>query len=320
MHEPQTWRELLDQYSKTPTERRKIARTVGVSTNTLQRWVSGESTPRRQNLLRLPTALPHERSRLLEFLEQGEGLVIPPEKLAADSEQVDELSIPAEFYKRMLYEKVHTSNQKPFWSLGTLIVQQMISQLDPQGQGIAVSVARCMPSSCGKQVHSLCEIIGQGTPPWTYHLERRAVLLGAESLVGYAVSVGHLQVNHDLQDPTSMIAGYADDWERSAVAAPIMLDAKVAGCLLVSSTRPYAFEPAQLTLIERYADVFTLAFEPHEFLRVGTNPAWFSASCCCPTLISCLLSATGKSVDTQRGGKSPAAQSAGRRTLCMETV
>jgi citrate lyase synthetase len=44
-----------------------------------------------------------------------------------------------------------------------------------------------------------------------------------------------------------------------------MLEGNVAGCVLVSSTQPNYFLQSQQTLIQSYADLIALAFEPDEF-------------------------------------------------------
>ena len=41
-----------------PSERQRVAETLGVTPYTVTRWVSGESEPRMQNLKRLPEVFP----------------------------------------------------------------------------------------------------------------------------------------------------------------------------------------------------------------------------------------------------------------------
>ncbi len=98
-------------------------------------------------------------------------------------------------------------------------------------------------------------------------MESGLILLGAESLAGYAVSSVHLVQNQNLRDRQSRDPGYPGRWEESAVAAPIMFAGGVAGCLLVSSTRPEYFVPTRCTLVESYAELVALAFDRQEFYK-----------------------------------------------------
>jgi len=90
----------------------------------------------------------------------------------------------------------------------------------------------------------------------------QAILLGAESLAGRAISSGHLMVNQNLRDEHSIAPGYRGPWEESAAAIPIMSKGKVGGSLLVSSTQPDYFLPTRCQLIESYAELLALIFTP----------------------------------------------------------
>jgi len=124
------------------------------------------------------------------------------------------------------------------------------------------------PCTSRKKVLSLHEKVGRGTPPWTRELEYQAIFLGAESLAGHVITSGHLEVNQNLQDKNSLSAGYRGPWEVSAAAVPIMSMGKVAGSLLISSTRPDYFLPTRCKLIEQYAELIALAFAPEDFYEL----------------------------------------------------
>ena len=208
-------------------------------------------------------ALPQHRKALLDqLIDEFGGHIAETE----DSSIEDLLfKIPSEFYIRVLRTRATIPQVLRFSSLCDLILQQALEQLDPNRIGIAVTVVRCMPPSTDKKIRSLRESVGRGTPPWDSNLDQQAILLGAESLAGNAVSLGRLVVNQDLSEEHSLSPGYHGQWEESAAAAPIMLEGNVAGCLLVSSTQPGYFVPSRQTLIESYADLIALAFEPDEF-------------------------------------------------------
>jgi hypothetical protein len=263
MQEATTWRELLGRIIQDPLERRRLANELGVNPVTLTRWVNNESSPRSQSIQRLLNALPEHRKALLDLLlDEFGGFIAEPEGSSAE----DLLNkIPSEFYIRVLRTLATIPNVLRFSSLCDLILQQALEQLDPNRVGIAVTVVRCMPPSAEKKIRSLRESVGRGTPPWNSNLDQQAILLGAESLAGNAVSLGRLAVNQDLSEEQSLSPGYHGQWEESAAAAPIMLEGKVSGCLLVSSSQTNYFPQSRQTLVESYADLIALAFEDADF-------------------------------------------------------
>jgi hypothetical protein len=138
-----------------------------------------------------------------------------------------------------------------------------LKQLDPQRLGMAISLVRGGPLHQGGMIHSLRELSGRGTLPWE---DRQTMLafLGAESLAGSAITSNHLQVNQRLGE-NNTAPGYPDRWEVSAAAAPIMRAGKTAGCLLVSSTQLDYFTAARCMLVEKFAEMLSLAFAPGDY-------------------------------------------------------
>jgi hypothetical protein len=275
MQNPQTWRELLGTCITDPSERQRIADFLGVAPITLTRWVSGESNPRLPNLRKLLVALPDHRERLLVLIqEEHPGFSTAIQDEVAPGELT---AIPSEFYDRVLYTLTNTSKEVLFRLLTDMVLQQALKHLDPDRLGMAAIVARCMPPSHENKVRSLRESLGRGSPPWRDNLEQQAILLGAESLTGYAVTSLHLVVNQNLRDERMQSAGYRGPWEESAAATPIKRCGGVAGCLLVSSTQPDYFVPARCMLIDQYAALLALAFacedfyEP-DFIELGLVP------------------------------------------------
>ena len=277
MHEPQTWRELLGQSINDSPERQRIANELGVNPVTLTRWIKGEGNPRPQHLGRLLDALPMRRELLLTLIkEEFEDFTIAGGDYSLASESA---AIPIEFYARVIHTRATLSKELHFWSLCDLILRQALQQLDPHRLGMAIIVVRCMPPSHGQKVRSLREVIGCGTPPWERSLEQDLILLGAESLAGYAVSLGHLIVNQKLREESSWAPGYPVKWEESAAAAPILFAGGIAGSLLVSSTQCDYFLPSRCALIESYAELIALAFEQEEFyeeqqIALGAVPSY----------------------------------------------
>lgn len=265
MQEQPTWRDVLGSVIQDPQERRRIANELGINPITLTRWVNKEANPRPQSLQRLLKALPQHRKVLFELMvkEFGEFASEAEDSLTEDLQQ----KIPSEFYIRVLRTLATIPKVLRFSSLCDLILQQALEQLDPQRLGLAIIVVRCMLPSREGKIRSLRESVGRGTQPWEGKLDQMAILLGAESLAGHAVTLGHPVANQNLSESKSLSPGYHGIWEESAAAAPIMFEGTVAGCLLVSSTQPNYFLPSRQALVESYADLVALAFEPEEFFE-----------------------------------------------------
>ena len=91
------------------------------------------------------------------------------------------------------------------------------------------------------------------------------MLLGAESLAGYAAIYTRTVALPDLFASDSTLPVSLGKWERSAVTAPIMCESKVAGSLIVSSVLVGYFSSEQILLVQDYADLLALAFESADF-------------------------------------------------------
>ncbi len=265
MQVPHTWREFLEELIQNSQERQRLANELGVNPLTLTRWMNNESKPRPHNLRRLLAVVPQHRDALLQLLAQEF-----PEfsSSAKDEETADQaLEIPSEFYVRVLTTYATTHKHQLFWSIGNLVLQQALGQLDPNHLGMALTIAQCMPPSQSNRVRSLRERMGRGTSPWPFYLDEEAVFLGAESLAGYAVSQCRPVIIQDASEQ-GVYPAHWTAWEQSAAALPIMRLNTSAGCLLASSTQPGYFLPARQRLVQNYAILLALAFTPEEFYEL----------------------------------------------------
>ncbi|HLI09644.1 MAG TPA: hypothetical protein VKV40_23985 [Ktedonobacteraceae bacterium] len=262
MQQAKTWRELLNYILSDSRERQRLAEDLGIRLITLNRWISGETKPRPQNMQHLLNALPQYRDQFLDLLRFERGF---EDLTSFEDESAKE--IPSAFYLRVLNARASSVESLRFWSVGNLILQQAISQLDPDRLGMSVVVVRCMPPQPGNtKVRSLRESIGVGTPPWPNDLEQQALFLGAESLAGYAVSLCHPAANQDVASDNTFVPTTPGEYEKSALAHPILYAGRVAGCLLVSSVEVnYFLSQTRATLVQHYADLLALAFEPQDF-------------------------------------------------------
>jgi hypothetical protein len=261
MQKPGTWQELLSHIIEDPHERERVAALVKVSPVTLTRWVKQESKPRAQNVRNLLLALPQYRDVFLSLLTEEEDGLSP--EFLGQATPTDNSVISSDFYGRLLHTYTQTSENLLYPLIAEQIVELALKQLDPQRLGMAISLVRGGPLHQGGMIHSLRELSGRGTLPWE---DRQTMLafLGAESLAGSAITSNHLQVNQRLGE-NNTAPGYPDRWEVSAAAAPIMRAGKTAGCLLVSSTQLDYFTAARCMLVEKFAEMLSLAFAPGDY-------------------------------------------------------
>jgi hypothetical protein len=265
--ESETWRGLLKSIISDPHEKSRLAELLGVREITLTRWINQESDPRPQNLRNLLNALPEHRERFLDLIREEEGFEEFSNAIVDNALQ----EIPTQFYARIFAARASTTANMRFWSISNLILQQAIGQLDPDRQGMAIDVVRCMqPSESDSKIHSLRESVGIGTPPWSGNLEQYAMFLGAESLCGFVVTVCRPAANQNVDDPQNLVPAHKAEYEKSAAVHPILFAGRIAGCLLVSSTQHnYFLSLARLALVEEYANLLALAFEPEDFYEPG---------------------------------------------------
>ncbi len=261
----QTWRKYLGMIISNPREKQRIADELGVQPITLSRWVSGESDPRSQNLRHLLDVLPQQRDDLLGLIRSEEGFEEFSDAVKDDSSH----DIPPDFYMRVLAARAATTANMRFWSISQIILQQAISQLDPDQQGLAIWVVRCMPKSGSyNKVRSLRESVGIGTSPWGGNLEQRAMFLGAESLAGNVVTLCRPAVIENLDEENILFPASRVDYEKSCAIFPILFAGRIAGVLLVSSAQYNHFlSQSRVALVQAYADLVSLAFEPEAFFN-----------------------------------------------------
>lgn len=186
--------------------------------------------------------------------QEGDGWM-PNEDLA---------QISTEFYLQILSDRGTLIEIIRKRELLTRIIKQALIQLDPHELGMAITLAQCMPPGKQGKIRSLRERMGQGTFPWNTDLENLSIFLASESLAGY---VAQNQLASSIEDLTkeTLLPAYQTEDEMSAAAAPIMLEGKIAGCLLASSTEIGHFTQQRLTLLALFSDLVSLALDPGEF-------------------------------------------------------
>jgi hypothetical protein len=258
--EPATWQELLGQLTTNYQMRARLAAAVHVKPITLQRWSEGGTKPRIENIRLLVKNVPKEtyphfmRLLVADF----------PELLQDElSEERSLQGIPAEFYARALSNLALTPISMYRQSMQDLILQQALQHLDPDQQGLSITLALCVPPRFGRKVRSLREVGGLATPPWPRDLAGRPMFLGSESLAGHAVTHAHSYVINS-RDENNLFAVQWTEYEESAAVFPILFRARIVGGLIVSSARKHFFTTPRVAVIEDYAHLAACIFEPEE--------------------------------------------------------
>lgn len=263
-HEPSTWQEFLGQLIDNTQERERIAEAAHVRTITLQRWASGSSRPRDENMRTLLRVLPSENQVAFAQLVAVDFPGLLQENSLLDQAQQE---VPAEFYARVLSALALTPAPMCRQTVQDLIFRQILEQFDPDRRGMSVSLVCCVPSRHGGKVRSLREVGGMGTPPWKPDLAQKTMFLGAESLVGHVIGTARPDFINSKHEITFLPANWTS-FEESVAAFPLCRMANVAGGLLVSSKQEQFFTPARVSLLERYAHLTALIFEPAEFYKL----------------------------------------------------
>ena len=268
-----TWQEFLGQVIKNPQERQRLARAAQVKQITLRRWVKGESHPREENVHRLVRALsPDVSSHFLPLIAKE----FPSLKRENIEGQSVISEIASELYSQALETYAKTPHALARQQLQDLILGQAIQQLDPDKLGMSVTLVCCIPPRPGEKVRSLRQIGGVATPPWEKDQESRTIFLGAESVAGSAV-INYRTTGIESRDSVTFAPAHWTRFENSAIASPILRQARIAGALLASSSQPFFFKQAHRDLLELYAHLAVLIFDPSEFydlseIRLGIMP------------------------------------------------
>lgn len=262
MSEPQTWRTVLGTIIENVQERRRIAALLGISPITLTRWATSESNPRAHNLQQLLSELPEHAPTLLQLIQEE----FPEFARQSSEEEEEPQAYPySQFYANVLQAVVSTAPLLRFWTICNLILQQSLQQLDPYHLGMVITIIDCTPPEPKNKVRSLRIHLGLGTKPWDRNWGHWPHLLGIETLSGYVVATGHAVTIQDSKKDHMHYPTLPVEKLNSAYATPIRHIDGIAGCLCICSTQQRYFTQSRQNLIQNYANLLTLAFDPEQF-------------------------------------------------------
>lgn len=275
MTEPQTWRELLGTIIENVQERQRIASQLGVNSITLTRWANNEAHPRSRNLQLLLQAIPEQHmSRFTELLRKEYNNLHEVQAV----KEVEAGKIPSRFYTSILQAYTKTAPNLRFWSIGKLVIQQVLQQLDPYRTGFIASIIGCNTPPNGEKVRSLRIRLGQGTGIWQGTWDRVPYFIGIETLSGYVVSSRHPTTIQDIHAQQTYYPMFRQESSRSLSVIPIQKAEGIAGCLYLCSTQANYFQPHRVELLQDYAELLSLAFVneeyyPPEQIEMGVLPS-----------------------------------------------
>jgi hypothetical protein len=254
------WQAVLQKIIQPPKERQRLAVALGINTITLTRWAKEDSNPQRSYLARLVQVVqPQQRAELLNAL-----LVAYPEMQEKLLEETTE-AVPSSFFRQILKDRASVIESMHSWQISTTVLNEALRLLDPHHLGMAITPALCMPPVEGK-IRSLREHAGRGTFPWNADLEHKSIFLGMNSLAGHVVQSGRAASVRNVKNERYIpVFSYPEDMEKSAGAAPIWLEGKIAGCLLAASTQLEHFTQARMDLLTTLANIYSLALNPGDF-------------------------------------------------------
>jgi|GEM_PF-341361 len=245
----------------------RIAKEIGVSDNTVYRWLNGTSEPRQSHMQRLLEVLPQARQALFPT-PGGPRLTTggtPTASGRSSHDQPEHWDVPKEIYRRVMEQAALTvDDASRRWHIVETIFEYALLHLDSACQGLALTYARLMPVRADGSIHSLYEAEMRGQDPWPFALDFKAYL-GSTTLAGASAMLQRVQV-WSVKDEEARIPVGLDEHEKSSCAAPVMRAGRIAGVLIVSSTQPdFVRNPALPRTVGDYAHLLAAALLDSDF-------------------------------------------------------
>ncbi len=237
----------------------RVARAINVSDNTIYRWLNGTVSPRLAHVQRLLTVLSRPSASAHYQLAQTDS--------AGTGRH---LEVPLELYRRVLEQAATTVDDgSRRWHIIETIFEHALLLFDPERRGMALTYAPLMPPQEDGTIHTLYEAEMRGQYPWPFALEFK-MYLGSTTLAGSAVMSqrGRIWSKSEI-DARQVIA--LDEHELSACAAPVMRGNRIAGVLIVSSTREdFVHHPEVLRAVTSYAHLLAAGLTDKDFYPADT--------------------------------------------------
>jgi transcriptional regulator with XRE-family HTH domain len=270
-----SWRDLLKQIISQKQEHQRIAQAMRVHPVTLTRWATGTTTPRPAQLRALLNALPSHRKQLEALLTQCDPDLFA--EIAVESAEVYYPELPSTFYAQVVECYRKTPLLIRAFAIRMMIIQQLLFHFDPRQQGIMVFLVECVPPAAGHPVRSCHAVMGRGTSPWDGFTEQQTLFFGAESQVGSTVMYARPYVIQSREQQVAQFPLRPFVLGESTATYPILISGRIAGALCIITAQPDAFSLNAQEIIQQYANLLVLGFEPETFydlsdLQFGVMP------------------------------------------------
>lgn len=260
-----TWREALKDLCEFPHDKQELAEKVSISVRTIDRWISGQSHPQKQEYIKILATLSAEMAQLLQedFPE-----AFLPQTTKQQFLPIERVNLPVEFFRRVLHSYAHTAPSSRRWTIFHLVSNQMIPHLDSEKSGIMMVYVHSrvldttqpddapeaiqLEDGSGNEAWTTRQVTSDiCTEPWLVQAVKSLRPFFMQSIADTSLPVPSCFANHKLI--------------KSVGFFPLYRGGKVAGGMLFLSALPDFFTPLRQTLIEEYSYLLALAFGDHDF-------------------------------------------------------
>lgn len=263
-----SWRDILRSACENPQKKREIADQVGfVSLRTIDRWISGQSNPQKNETIRqLSQVITDEEMMEALKREFPEAFHLPKQPVVS----IEQVHLPSEFYRRVAHAYAHVPLASRRWTIFHLVSNQMLPHLDAECAGLIMIYVRCTTST----PPTLHFEEGAGNTIWTTRqmTQRMATAnTGTQPWLGQAIAAGRpffLQscVLSEVLPSACFLHG---ELIQSIGFFPLQRGGMAAGGLLLCSTQEDFFTPLRQALIEEYSYLFSLALNDSDFTQTA---------------------------------------------------
>lgn len=254
-----SWREILKSACELPEKKQEIAQAVGfVSVRTIDRWISGQSNPQKNEAIRkLSEAI--NSAEMLEALKRE----FPEAFQTVTQTGIDVVrpTLPFEFYRRVTHAYAHVPLTSRRWTIFHLVFNQMVPHLDTERVGLAIVYLRT------DEVPGLLQFgEGAGNSIWTTRQVEQETIDGQPWLV-QAVTVGRpffvQSCATSRMFPPPCLLGR--ERIKSMGFFPLYRSGLTAGGVFLGAMQEDFFTPLRQTLIEEYSHLLSLALSDSDF-------------------------------------------------------
>ncbi|HEU5382800.1 MAG TPA: hypothetical protein VFV38_45920 [Ktedonobacteraceae bacterium] len=251
-----TWRDLLRNLcGENQHKKQEIAERIGfVSVRTIDRWISGQSQPQKQEFIRKLATLSDEMREMLQE-EFPEAFASLPKHVLP----IERINLPVEFSRRVLHAYAHTPLTSRMWTIFHLVSNQMIPHLDSERSGLMIVHARSVDVSDTIQ-------FGEGTGNGAWTTRQVVAETCAERWLVQAVRSARPFFLQSVETPQAILSCFArHDLIQSVGFFPLYRAGMIGGGVLFLSASADFFTPLRQMLIEEYSYLLALAFSDRDF-------------------------------------------------------